>query len=100
MKKVKIKGKNYNIKYTIRALFIWEQITGKSFKIENMLDNYIFFYSMLLANNKDDVIQWDDFIEAIDDDPNLFEKMATLVAEQQKKDEMFETQDEKGEKKS
>jgi len=100
MKKVKIKGKNYNIKYTIRALFIWEQITGKSFKIENMLDNYIFFYAMLLANNKDDVIQWDDFIEAIDDDPNLFEKMATLVAEQQKKDEMFETQDEKGEKKS
>jgi len=26
-----IKGQNYKLKYTLRALFIYEQITGKAF---------------------------------------------------------------------
>lgn len=94
MKKIKIKGKNYNIKYTIRALFIFEQITGKPFKIETLLDNYIFFYSMILANNQDKVIQWDDFIDALDNDPNLFGKINAAVEQQQKKDEIFNKEDE------
>lgn len=91
MKKIKIKGKNYNIKYTIRALFIFEQITGKSFKIESLLDNYIFFYSMILANNQDksDILSWDDFLDALDNDPNLFGKINDAVEKQQKKDEIF-----------
>ena len=53
MKQITINGKNYNIKYSLRALFIFEQITNKSFEIKTLLDNYIFFYSMILASNKD-----------------------------------------------
>ena len=30
-----------------------EQITGKPFEIKTLLDNYLFFYCMILANNKD-----------------------------------------------
>ena len=43
MNTIKINGEEYVIKYTIRALFMWEQITGKPFKINTLLDNYIFF---------------------------------------------------------
>lgn len=91
MKKIKIKGKNYNIKYTIRALFIFEQITGKPFRIETLLDNYLFFYSMLLANNQDkaDIISWDDFIDALDNDPTLFTKINDAVEQQQKQDKIY-----------
>lgn len=91
MKKIKIKGKNYNIKYTIRALFIFEQITGKPFKIETLLDNYLFFYSMILANNQDksEILSWDDFIDALDNDPNLFGKINDAVEQQQKQDKIF-----------
>lgn len=91
MKKIKIKGKNYNIKYTIRALFIFEQITGKPFKIETLLDNYIFFYSMILANNQDksEILSWDDFIDALDNDPKLFSKINDAVEQQQKQDKIF-----------
>lgn len=101
MKKIEINGKNYNLKYTIRSLFIFEQITGKSFKIENMLDNYIFFYSMILANNPNDILKWDDYLNAMDDDPMLFKKMSDIIEEQQKKDELFsnEEQGKKGSKK-
>ena len=91
MKTINIKGENYNIKYTIRALFIFEQITGKPFKVENMLDNYIFFYSMILANNrdKDNIITWDDFLDALDENPLLFTQMSEAVEQEQKKDDIF-----------
>lgn len=105
-KKVKntvvINGKEYAVKYSIRALFIFEQITNKPFKIETLLDNYIFFYSMLLASNKDNVLQWDDFIDALDADRTLFQNLNDIVAEQEKSRQVFEdnTPDPDGEKKS
>ena len=101
MKEIEINGKNYKLKYTIRSLFIWEQITGKSFKIENMLDNYLFFYSMILANNPDDILSWDDYINAMDEDPMLFKRMTDIIEEQQKKDNLFtnEEKTKKGSKK-
>jgi hypothetical protein len=71
MKEITINDTVYKIKYTIRALFIYEQITGKSFKIESLLDNYLFYYSIILANNPDNVIDWDDFINALDENPKL-----------------------------
>lgn len=101
MKEIEINGKNYKLKYTIRSLFIWEQITGKPFKIENMLDNYLFFYSMILANNRDDILSWDDYINAMDEDPMLFKRMSDIIEEQQKKDNLFtnEEKTKKGSKK-
>lgn len=90
MKTIKINGVDYKIKYTIRALFIFEQITGKAFKIENLLDNYIFFYSMILANNPDNILDWDVFLNCIDDNPNLFQEMNDIVNEEEKKSKVFD----------
>ena len=90
MNKIKIGEKEYDLRYSLRSLFIFEQITKKAFKIETLLDNYIFFYSMLLASNKDNPIDWDDFIDALDNDPALFGKMSEIVAAQQKKNGLFE----------
>ena len=102
MKTIEINGTQYNIKYTIRALFIFEQISGKSFKIETLLDNYLFFYSMLLACNKDNVLTWDEFIDALDEDPTLLKDMNEVVEAQQKQTSLFNTDDDtdKAEKKS
>ena len=103
MEKIEIKGKEYNLKYSVRALFLFEQITKKSFKIETLLDNYIFFYSIILANNKETQLDWDDFIDALDDDPTLFTRMTEIIAKQQKKNELFDDDgkdDGDGEKKS
>lgn len=101
MKEIEINGKNYKLKYTIRSLFIWEQITGKSFQIKNMLDNYLFFYTMILANNPDNILSWDDYINAMDEDPMLFKRMTDIIEEQQKKDNLFtnEEKTKKGSKK-
>ena len=99
MKTIKINDKEYKVKYTIRALFYWEQITGKPFAINTLLDNYLFFYCMILANNPDDVLEWDQFLYAIDNDPTLFSQINSTVEDSQKKDELFNNEETTGEKK-
>lgn len=98
---ITINGNQYKVKYTIRALFLFEQITGKPFEIKTLLDNYVFFYSMVLANNPDNVLEWDEFIDALDNDKELIAQLTKLVDDYQKKDSIFTKTDEAtGEKKS
>lgn len=99
MKTIKINGKDYNIKYTIRALFIFEQITKRPFSIKTLLDNYIFFYSMILANNKDNILDWDEFIDALDSDSSLLQELTSINEEALKKDELFDDDSKEDEKK-
>ena len=99
MKTIKINDKEYKVKYTIRALFYWAQITGKPFAINTLLDNYLFFYCMILANNPDNVLEWDQFLNAIDNDPTLFSQINSTVEDSQKKDELFNNEETTGEKK-
>lgn len=95
MKIINIKDKEYKVKYTIRALFIFEQITGKRFEITTLQDNYVFFYSMILANNEE-LLEWNDFIDAIDNDVNLAIQLNKIIEEYQKKDNIFEDEDKEG----
>ena len=102
MKTIKINDKEYKVKYTIRALFIYEQITGKPFAINTLMDNYIFFYSLILANNLDDVLEWDTFIDALDEDNSIYEQFNQIVEEEEKKKKLLspEVEDKDGVKKN
>ena len=99
---ITINKKQYKVKYTIRALFIFEQITGKPFNISTLFDNYLFFYCLLLANNPDDVIEWEEFIDAIDSDKDLYQQLSKAVTDYQKQDNLLSGEDdsEGGQKKS
>lgn len=65
---VKINGETYKIKYTLRALFIFENITGKSFNVESSMEQFLFYYAIILANNPDMKMTFDDFIDACEPD--------------------------------
>jgi hypothetical protein len=98
---ITIKNKEYQVKYTIRALFIYEQITGKSFNITTLFDNYLFFYCMILANNPDNVLDFEDYLDAIDNDKDLYIQLSKTVEEYQKTENLFQvTDDETGVKKN
>ena len=85
-----INDKEYKVKYTIRALFIWEQIMKRPFKVETMLDTYTLFYAILLANNENDVLDWNEFLDALDDDPNLFNTLNDKINETTKVEALME----------
>lgn len=68
---ITIKDQTYKLKYSIRAMFVFEKLTGKIFNLENLMDWYIFYYSMILANNLECTLLFDDFIDECDSNPAL-----------------------------
>lgn len=95
--KIKIGTKNYAVKNTVRSLFIFEKITGKSFSVDTLLDNYIYIYSVLLASNPDMKMTWDEFIDALDRDPNILTKFNKLLADANAVDDVYTKADDKEE---
>jgi hypothetical protein len=66
---ITLAGKDWPVRYSIRALLYFEQIAGKPFKVETMTDTYILMYAFLLASNKSDfVMNFEQFMDAIADD--------------------------------
>ncbi len=84
-----IRDKQYTIKYTLRALFIYEQITGKSFKMQTITDEYIFIYCLILANVPDIEMSFEDFINECDTNPELVISMQKFIAKEMEKQAVF-----------
>lgn len=80
--KIKIKNKEYQVKNTIRAMFVFEKIANKPFKIETLLDWYIYYYSMILANNSDCTLLFDEFINECDSNPSLIMEIQDYLTQQ------------------
>lgn len=78
---IKIKGNEFKIKQTLRAIFLWEQISERNFEIKSMLDNYLYFYCVILANNPD-FMSWDEFIDAMDEDPSIILNLSKALTQQ------------------
>lgn len=91
---------DYKLKYTLRALFIYEQITGKAFKLETITDEYIFFYCILVANNPEMKLTFDELIEAIDEDMNIMLEFQDFLKREIEKQQLFITNNTDAKKKS
>lgn len=81
MKKITINNTQYLLKYTIRALFVFENIAGHSYMPGKLIDDYLLFYSMLLANNESFSMPFDEFIAQCDNDYSLFDEFKALLLE-------------------
>lgn len=69
--KFKYNEKEYELKYSFRALIIYENITKKNFNPKTISDILIFFYSILCASGKGDVFDFNVFMDIIDENPSL-----------------------------
>lgn len=94
---IEINEKEYKIKQTIRSLFLWEQITGRTFEIKSTLDNYLYFYCILLANNEN-FISWDEFINIIDENPQIIIELSKKLTQSQEIENLLNTDSEDNEK--
>lgn len=65
--KITYHEKEYELKYSFRALMIYENITQKSFQPTTLTDIITFFYSIVLASAKGDIIDYNEFIDWLDD---------------------------------
>lgn len=88
--KITILGKEIEILYTLRALFIFEQITGKAFAINTIMDQYILMYSLILANDQSMNMTFDGFISECDVHPELMTQLQQFITAEMKKQACFE----------
>lgn len=78
---ITIQEKTYKIKYSIRALFVFEQLTGKSFSLDSLMNQYVFFYSMLLANNPECTLTFDQFIDECDENNIIVTELQKYISD-------------------
>lgn len=81
MAKITINGTDFKVRNTLRAMFIFEEIAGKPFCIETLLDNYLYSYCILLACNPGCELNWNEYIDALDSRPELYAEMAKALEE-------------------
>lgn len=67
--KITYKEKEYELKYSFRVLMIYENITNKSFEPKTLTDMITLFYSAMLVAGKGEYIDYEEFIDWLDDNP-------------------------------
>ena len=82
--KIIIKDKEIELKKTFRSYVIYESITDKIFAPKTMSDIITYFYSVVLASDKDINLTFDEFIDWLDENENVlneFEQWLTKINE-------------------
>ena len=98
--KIQIKDKELELKYSFRAMMVFEEITKQSFNLSGMKDLIIYFYSTIIASDKDLDIDFDWFMDWLDSNPGLLNEFGEWVLNHGKKNEQFRTKNEESDSNS
>ena len=98
--KIQIKNQEIELKNKMRSLLIYEQITNKTFNPQTVTDMILYFYSVILACKPDIDLTFNELMDIIDDEPELFTSFQEWLVNEGKKNNIFEdnTKKKKGKK--
>jgi hypothetical protein len=75
--KLNIKDKEIELKYSIRALLMYENMTDKTLSTSTLLtDMIVFMYCVVISSSKDYSLSFDDFIDFLDENPDAIQEFA------------------------
>lgn len=86
---VKIKDKEITLRFSFRAYMFFEDITGHSFNGATMADTVTFLYCIVLSSSDEYNVKFDDFMDAIDEDPNIIVEMTEWLTTNDKMTSML-----------
>lgn len=82
MRTVIVRDKEYTVRHSLRALFIYEELSGKPFTGQSLADSYLLCYATLLACNPDTfTLTFSEFIDECDSDPMIFRSYTDMLSE-------------------
>lgn len=76
---MEINGKNYEFKYSLRSMFVWEEITGKPFEVKTLLDTYILAYSCIISNKDNPPLDFNEFIDFCDNHSEVIQEFTQFI---------------------
>ena len=74
--KVKWEGKEYELKYSFRAMTMFENVTGTTYNVKTYTDTIVFFYCTFVSSSRLEDVDFDEFIDYLDDNPQLIEEFS------------------------
>ncbi len=77
--KIKIQDREIELKYTMRSMLMYENITDKTFNPKTMTDIVIFMYCIVISSAKDYSLNLDDFIDYLDENQHVFEEFGEWI---------------------
>ena len=92
---ITIRQKQVELRYSMRALFQYENITGQSFNPKTLQDFCTFFYCVLVSSNKDLDLTFDEFVDYLDEDPSKMSEFAEWLGKTMQKNTFLSGQVEK-----
>ena len=96
---LKIKDREVNLKYSFRSFFIFENIMGRSFSPSTTTDILVFFYSVIMASDKNLDFQFDEFLDMVDENPELIVKFSEFISKEVSKNRTLSPDQEEDEEK-
>ena len=66
-----MKIQELKLKWTNRSILIFEHIANKTFSLSSTYDILLFYYCVIISNNKDIQLTFDEFIDMTDEDDEI-----------------------------
>lgn len=86
---MEINGKNYELTYGLRPMFVFEEMAGKPFEVKTLLDTYILAYACIIANQDNPSLEFNEFIDACDENPGIIEEFNKFIDSEMKRRNAF-----------
>lgn len=96
---ITINGQNLEVKYSIRAMIVFEKLADKPFELKGVTDWYFFMYSCLLAGNSEITLDFLSFIDWVEENPKEEKKMSDYLTSVMKVDNQLMEETEGAKKK-
>ena len=82
---IEINGKSYEFKYSLRSMFVFEEVADKPFEIKTLLDTYIFLYACIVSNPDNPSLEFSELIDYADKYPEIMDEFNKFIDEEMKK---------------
>ena len=89
MRTVAVQGKEVKVVYNLKGLFVYEEIAGHPYPGGKLSDTYLLLYAMILANNEDFALTFDEFIAECDENMGIYQAFVEVMDEQMKRMEAY-----------
>ncbi len=81
---INLSGKELDIKLSFRSLMTYERLSGKNYtQIQSLEDTLIYMYSCIISTNKDIKLTFDEFVDNIDECPEVLEEFLSALVDKQ-----------------
>ena len=78
--KININGNEIALKYSFRAMIIFEKITGTTFSGNGITEILIYFYATILGSDKNNSITFDEFMDWLDENPDMINEFSKWLS--------------------